>query len=65
MPDFVRWMDLSVGIHDLVDEREAAGGVSNCLTGILAGVQDDECVLGESSQFRHFHFLPESPCSLF
>ena len=62
---FLRWMDLGVMIHDLVGEREVAGVVSSCVTGVLAEVQDDECVLGESSQFHPFHFLPESPCHLF
>ena len=51
-------------IHDLVGERRVAGGIS-CVIDVLAGVQGDEYVLGESSQFRLFHLLPESPCCLF
>ena len=55
VPVFVWWMDLGVVIHDHVGEREVVGEVSCCVTGVLAEVRGDECVLGKSSQFRLFH----------
>ena len=65
VPVFVRWIDLGVVIHDLVCEREVVGEFSSCVTGVLAGVQGDVCVLGEYSQSRPFNFLPKSPYYLF
>ena len=52
-------MDLGGVIHDLVGECEVARAVSSCMTGVLARVQGDECVRGESCQFHPFCFLPE------
>ena len=54
-----------MGIHDIVGECDVAREVSSYVTGVLAGVQGNECVLGEFSQFRPFHFLSESLCCLF
>ena len=65
VPVFVCRIDLGGVIHDFAGECKVAERVNSRKTGVLADVKGDGCELGESSQFRPFHLLLESPCHLF